>query len=69
MKPAQAHTVPTLKRLLPVLGWLPSYQRDWLVPDILAGLAVWAVMVPESMAYAGMSACRPSWGSIPSSPR
>jgi len=43
-----------LRRLLPILGWLPGYQRDWLVPDILAGLAVWAVMVPEGMAYAGI---------------
>jgi SulP family sulfate permease len=37
-------------RLLPILGWLPFYQRASLLPDVLAGLAVWAVMVPESMA-------------------
>jgi MFS superfamily sulfate permease-like transporter len=42
------------RRLLPVLGWLPAYQRTWLLPDVLAGLAVWAVMVPEGMAYAGI---------------
>ena len=42
------------RRLLPVLGWLPAYRRDWLLPDVLAGLAVWAVMVPEGMAYAGI---------------
>ena len=41
-------------RLLPILGWLPFYERAWLLPDVLAGLAVWAVMVPESMAYAGI---------------
>jgi hypothetical protein len=42
------------QQLLPVVDWLPSYRRDWLVPDVLAGLAVWAVMVPEGMAYAGI---------------
>src|SRR5205814_1630321 len=42
------------QRLLPVLGWLPGYKREWLLPDVLAGLAVWAVMVPEGMAYAGL---------------
>jgi high affinity sulfate transporter 1 len=42
------------QRLLPILGWLPSYRRDWLLPDILAGVAVWAVMVPEGMAYSGI---------------
>ncbi|HEU0215597.1 MAG TPA: SulP family inorganic anion transporter [Stellaceae bacterium] len=41
-------------RLLPILGWLPAYRREWFVPDVLAGLAVWAVMVPEGMAYAGI---------------
>ena len=30
------------QRLLPVLGWLPGYRRAWLLPDLLAGLAVWA---------------------------
>ena len=35
------------QRLLPILGWLPSYRREWLLPDILAAIAVWAVMVPD----------------------
>src|SRR5262249_46564095 len=42
------------QRLLPILGWLPSYRRDWFLPGILAGVAVWAVMVPEGMAYSGI---------------
>jgi high affinity sulfate transporter 1 len=47
---------------LPILGWLPGYQRDWLLPDVLAGLAVWAVMVPEGMAYAGIVGVPPIMG-------
>jgi high affinity sulfate transporter 1 len=50
------------QRLLPVLGWLPGYRRAWLLPDILAGLAVWAVIVPESMAYAGIVGVPPIMG-------
>src|SRR5216683_6019047 len=49
-------------RLLPVLSWLPGYRRDWLLPDVLAGLAVWAVMVPEGMAYAGIVGVPPIVG-------
>jgi len=48
--------------LLPVLGWLPTYRRDWLLPDALAGLAVWAVMVPEGMAYASIVGVPPIMG-------
>jgi len=51
-----------VQRLLPIVGWLPGYRRDWLLPDILAGLAVWAVMVPEGMAYAGIVGVPPIMG-------
>jgi high affinity sulfate transporter 1 len=49
-------------RLLPILGWLPSYRREWLLQDILAGVAVWAVMVPEGMAYSGIVGVPPIMG-------
>ena len=42
------------RRLLPIIGWLPLYRREWLLPDVFAGIAIWAVMVPEGMAYAGI---------------
>ena len=51
-----------VQRLLPILGWLPGYRRDWVLPDVLAGLAVWAVMVPEGMAYAGIVGVPPIMG-------
>ena len=60
--PISARPVSIAKRLLPVLNWLPGYRRDWLLPDVLAGLAVWAVMVPEGMAYAGIIGVPPIMG-------
>jgi high affinity sulfate transporter 1 len=50
------------QRLLPILGWLPSYRRAWLLSDVLAGVAVWAVMVPEGMAYSGIVGVPPIMG-------
>jgi high affinity sulfate transporter 1 len=41
-------------RFAPIGRWLPHYQRAWMSADVLAGFAIWAVMVPESMAYAGI---------------
>src|SRR5262245_38426990 len=55
-------SITSAKALLPALGWLPLYRRDWLLPDILAGLALWAVMVPEGMAYAGIVGVPPIMG-------
>jgi sulfate permease, SulP family len=49
-------------RFLPALDWIPGYRRDWLLPDVLAGLALWAVMVPEGMAYAGIVGVPPIMG-------
>ena len=57
-----ARPAPIAQRLLPILSWLPGYRRDWLLPDVLAGLAVWAVMVPEGMAYAGIVGVPPIMG-------
>src|ERR1700745_43117 len=50
------------QRFLPILGWIAGYRRDWLLPDVLAGLALWAVMVPEGMAYAGIVGVPPIMG-------
>jgi high affinity sulfate transporter 1 len=45
-----------------MLDWISAYRREWLLPDVLAGLALWAVMVPEAMAYAGIVAVPPIMG-------
>jgi sulfate permease, SulP family len=60
--PVAARLTSIAQRFLPVLGWLPGYRRDWLLPDVMAGLAVWAVMVPEGMAYAGIVGVPPIMG-------
>jgi sulfate permease, SulP family len=36
----------------PFPDWLSGYQKDWLRPDILAGLTTAAVVIPKAMAYA-----------------
>ena len=47
--------IPALTRFVPILGWLPRYQRAWLLADIFAGLTLWGLVVPEGMAYAGIA--------------
>jgi SulP family sulfate permease len=52
----------TLTRYLPILGWLPRYNRAWLVADIIAGLTLWGLVVPEGMAYAGVAGLPAQFG-------
>jgi high affinity sulfate transporter 1 len=59
---ANSDVAPVTHKFLPVLDWIAGYRRDWLVPDVLAGLALWAVMVPEGMAYAGIVGVPPIMG-------
>src|SRR5262245_30897121 len=60
--PVTAHQTSVTIRQLPFLGWIRVYRREWLLFDFLAGLALWAVMVPEAMAYAGIVGVPPIMG-------
>jgi len=44
-----------LARFLPILTWAPRYERAWLRGDLVAGLAVAALVVPKSLGYAGIA--------------
>jgi high affinity sulfate transporter 1 len=40
---------------LPILQWLPHYDRAWLRGDFAAGIAVTALVVPKNLGYAGIA--------------
>jgi len=52
----------TLKSLFPIIDWLPRYDKSWLRWDVIAALTVWALLVPEAMAYAGIAGMPPQTG-------
>jgi high affinity sulfate transporter 1 len=45
-------TVGQRHEYLPIADWLFHYQKDWLRPDLIAGLTAAAVVIPKAMAYA-----------------
>ena len=51
-----------LGRYVPILAWLPRYDRSWLRFDVIAGLTLWGLVVPEGMAYAGIAGLPPQAG-------
>lgn len=62
--PMQAPASPRsgLRRWLPILTWLPTYERSWLKDDLMAGLGLTALLVPQGMAYAQLAGLPPITG-------
>ncbi|TFV92959.1 SulP family inorganic anion transporter [Blastococcus sp. CT_GayMR20] len=51
-----------LRRVLPGAADLRHYRPAWVRRDLLAGLAVWAVLVPQGLAYGELAGLSPVTG-------
>jgi SulP family sulfate permease len=40
---------------IPAIELARSYERSWLRPDVLAAVTVWALLVPQALAYAQLA--------------
>ncbi|CAF4129295.1 unnamed protein product [Didymodactylos carnosus] len=48
--------------LFPIVGWLPRYNLTWLTGDLIAGITVGVIVVPQGMAYAKVAQLPPEYG-------
>lgn len=60
--PVEAKPPSGVARYIPILQWLPKYQGNYLGHDAIAGLTVWALLVPEAVAYAAVAGVPPQYG-------
>ena len=51
-----------IKRLFPILSWLPNYKKAFIIGDLSAGLTVGIMLIPQSMAYAMIAGLPPVYG-------
>ena len=51
-----------LKNYLPILKWLPQYNKKKLRGDLIAGLTTGIMLVPQAMAYAMIAGLPPIYG-------
>ncbi len=61
-RPPSADAKPTTgrwARIFPILEWLPTYERGWFGRDLLAGVIIVCLLVPEGMAYAQIAGMPP----------
>ncbi|CAI7569000.1 unnamed protein product [Penicillium bialowiezense] len=59
-------TVPQVRRyvwnIFPFLHWIGHYNVQWLIGDLVAGITVGAVVIPQGMAYAELAKLPPEYG-------
>ena len=51
-----------LRSFFPILEWSKEYQRSWLKSDILAGITVGVMLIPQGIAYAIIAGLPPIYG-------
>ncbi len=51
-----------MNKQIPILDWLPTYQIKYLPTDILAGITVGVMVIPQGMAYGMLAGLPPIYG-------
>lgn len=51
-----------MKQFIPILNWLPQYKRSYLRGDLVSGLTVAIMLVPQGMAYGLLAGLPPIYG-------
>ena len=46
----------------PIIGWLPRYDWRWIPNDIIAGLTLGMMLIPQSLAYASIATIPVEYG-------
>ncbi|KIH86674.1 solute carrier family 26 (sodium-independent sulfate anion transporter), member 11 [Sporothrix brasiliensis 5110] len=62
LAPTRKETTDYFISLFPFLQWITRYNLQWLIGDLVAGITVGAVVVPQGMSYATLANLEPQFG-------
>ncbi|KAG8894847.1 hypothetical protein FRB99_000951 [Tulasnella sp. 403] len=51
-----------VRRLFPIFSWIRRYNLGWLSGDLIAGLTVGMILIPQGMSYAKIATLPPQYG-------
>ncbi|KAH8898116.1 sulfate permease [Thozetella sp. PMI_491] len=52
LKKLPSATVQYAVEKVPIVQWLPSYDPRWILSDLIAGMTIGVMMIPQALAYA-----------------
>ncbi|SMR63801.1 unnamed protein product [Zymoseptoria tritici ST99CH_3D1] len=47
---------------VPIIGWLPRYDYRWIINDVIAGLTIGLMLIPQSLSYAKIATIPVEYG-------
>ncbi|KAG7131474.1 Sulfate permease 2 like protein [Verticillium longisporum] len=62
LKPTKQGAIGYALALFPCVGWVPRYNLRWFMGDVVAGMTVGLVVVPQALAYALLAKLTPEYG-------
>ncbi|KAF5248512.1 hypothetical protein FANTH_5913 [Fusarium anthophilum] len=60
--PSKEEVIAYAASLFPFVSWISHYNMQWLAGDLVAGITIGAVVVPQGMAYAILANLEPQFG-------
>ncbi|MGB0891269.1 MAG: SulP family inorganic anion transporter [Flavobacteriaceae bacterium] len=51
-----------IKKIIPILEWLPNYKASFFKGDLIAGITVGIILIPQGIAYALIAGLPPIYG-------
>lgn len=48
-----------IRKRVPIVSWLPKYNTDTFVADMIAGVTVGLTVMPQALAYAALAGLQP----------
>ncbi len=55
-------TVQYVLEKVPIVGWLPRYNFRWIINDIIAGLTIGLMLIPQGLSYAKIATIPVQYG-------
>ncbi|XP_014240670.1 sodium-independent sulfate anion transporter-like [Cimex lectularius] len=51
-----------LRKRIPIISWLPKYNSETAIADLIAGVTVGLTVMPQALAYAALAGLQPQYG-------